>query len=91
MMPVSRLARTGLTKRLSGGKSHSLRLVYPISFRIVLCVGSLTLSFGGLYGVLSRIGPAGAVDFVAADIAAVDADFADRYLAPSKPQLGQSL
>ena len=41
MMTVSRLARTGLTKRLSGGNSHSLRSVFAISERIGLRGGAL--------------------------------------------------
>jgi hypothetical protein len=40
-MTVSRLARTGLTKRLSGGNSHSLRSVLAISERIGLRGGAL--------------------------------------------------
>lgn len=39
-MTISRLARTGLTKRLSGGSSHSLRSAFVISERIGLCGGA---------------------------------------------------
>jgi hypothetical protein len=40
-MTVSRLAKTGLTKRFSEGNSHSLRSVFAISERIGLCGGAL--------------------------------------------------
>jgi hypothetical protein len=51
MIKVSRLARTGLTKRLSGGSSQSLRSAFAISERIGLRGGALILSGTGCAGL----------------------------------------
>lgn len=89
--PTSKLARTGLIKRLSEGNSHSLLSALVISFRSGLFVGLGLRFFGGAYGVLSRNGLADAVGITAADVTPVGVAFLDWYLAPRKPQIGQSL
>jgi hypothetical protein len=47
MITISRLARTGLKKRLGGGSRQSLRSDFAISERIGLCGGALILSDAG--------------------------------------------
>src|SRR4030042_6166411 len=90
-MPTSKLARTGLTKRLNDGNSHSLRSAFKISFRNGLLAGTTFFFFGGAKGFLSRNGLADAVGLAAAVEAPVGVALTGLYLAPRKPQLGQSL
>jgi hypothetical protein len=84
------LARTGLTKRLSEGNSRRIRSALATSFIKVLFAGSLALFIVGSRGMLSRIGFIGVLDLAGIDMAPVAGAFAALYLAPSKPQFGQS-
>jgi hypothetical protein len=82
---------TGLIKRFSGEKSHSLRSAFNISFKNGLLVVAMLCFCGGAKGFLSRNGLADAVGLAAAVEAPVGVVLTGRYLAPRKPQLGQSL
>ena len=85
------LTRTGLTKFLSGG-SQCVRSALATSRTKSLLAGRLALLVAGSRGILSRSGFAGVADLTGVDtVAPVGVAFAALYLAPSKPQLGQSL
>lgn len=90
-MTTKRLIMTGFLKRFSGGNFNSLRSALDISFRNGLPVGSISLFFGGADGILSRNGTIGVGDLAVVDAAPMGAALVARYLAPRKPQLGQSL